>query len=164
MSRFHGENKAGFELFGQPQIGQAELLTPFHTPVITHMVLSDVFHVMDREGSMPRCVAMRIDRLDTRHHLVSPVEKLDDILQRINSRTKVIFIANPNNPTGTLISRDELDDFMDKVPLSVVVVLDEAYHEFLHPEDDPEIDDDFDVFIATQNVTVAADETTTANF
>ncbi len=71
-------------------------------------------------------------------NLVDYKLRLDDVLQRITSRTKIIFIANPNNPTGTLISRGELDDFIDRVPLGVVVVLDEAYHEFLPPKDDPE--------------------------
>jgi histidinol-phosphate aminotransferase len=64
--------------------------------------------------------------------------RLDDLLDKITSKTKVIFIANPNNPTGTLIPRQELDDFMGKVPPGVVVVLDEAYYEFLPPEHDPD--------------------------
>ncbi len=49
----------------------------------------------------------------------------------INDRTKLVYIANPNNPTGTMVGEDELDRFMDRVPESVMVVLDEAYYEFL---------------------------------
>jgi histidinol-phosphate aminotransferase len=49
----------------------------------------------------------------------------------INPRTREIFIANPNNPTGTLVSQDEIDRFMERVPEHVVVVFDEAYYEFL---------------------------------
>jgi histidinol-phosphate aminotransferase len=49
----------------------------------------------------------------------------------INDRTKVVYIANPNNPTGTMVSERELDRFIDRVPKNVVVALDEAYYEFL---------------------------------
>jgi len=49
----------------------------------------------------------------------------------INDRTKIVYIANPNNPTGTMVSEEELDRFVDRVPKNVVVALDEAYYEFL---------------------------------
>lgn len=53
----------------------------------------------------------------------------------INTRTKLVFIANPNNPTGTWLARDNLHAFLKRVPPNVVVVLDEAYFEFVtHPE------------------------------
>jgi histidinol-phosphate aminotransferase len=48
--------------------------------------------------------------------------------------TRVVFIANPNNPTGTLVSNDELEAFLKAVPSHVVVVLDEAYGEYLPAE------------------------------
>jgi len=56
---------------------------------------------------------------------------LEGMLAAITPRTKEIFIANPNNPTGTLLSQEEIDRFMDRVPEHVVVVFDEAYYEFL---------------------------------
>ena len=55
---------------------------------------------------------------------------LDRILAAINSETRIVFIANPNNPTGTLLAPAELDRFMAKVPEQVCVVLDEAYSDF----------------------------------
>lgn len=55
---------------------------------------------------------------------------LDAILERITPKTKVIFIANPNNPTGTWLNKDQLHAFMKQVPEEVVVVLDEAYYEY----------------------------------
>ncbi len=60
---------------------------------------------------------------------------LDAMAAAITPRTREIFIANPNNPTGTLVSQEEIDRFMAKIPPHVVVVFDEAYHEFL--EDAP---------------------------
>ena len=55
---------------------------------------------------------------------------LDGFLAAINEKTKLIFIANPNNPTGNFLTEAEVDRFLAKVPENVVVVLDEAYTEF----------------------------------
>ncbi|MFZ6647189.1 histidinol-phosphate transaminase [Undibacterium sp. TJN25] len=59
---------------------------------------------------------------------------LDAMLAAITHDTKLIFIANPNNPTGTFLPAAAIEAFLRKVPASVVVVLDEAYNEFLAPE------------------------------
>ena len=59
------------------------------------------------------------------------------MLRAIGPQTRLIFITNPNNPTGTKVSQEELDAFMDKVPAHVVVVLDEAYIEYLDDKDKP---------------------------
>jgi len=56
---------------------------------------------------------------------------------RITPRTKLIFICNPNNPTGTYVSRLETDAFLDRVPETAVVVFDEAYFEFVQGADFP---------------------------
>lgn len=48
----------------------------------------------------------------------------------VNAHTRLVFIANPNNPTGTIVTDSELDEFLATIPSSVVVVLDEAYFEF----------------------------------
>lgn len=55
---------------------------------------------------------------------------LEGALQKITEKTKVVFLCNPNNPTGTVIPADELKAFMKQVPENVLVVIDEAYHEF----------------------------------
>lgn len=60
---------------------------------------------------------------------------LDGFLKAIDAHTRVVFIANPNNPTGTFLPREKLLAFMQHVPREVLVVLDEAYNEFLRPED-----------------------------
>jgi len=59
---------------------------------------------------------------------------LDAMLAAINDDTRLLFVANPNNPTGTFIEGPALEAFLDKVPRNVVVVLDEAYTEYLAPE------------------------------
>ena len=55
----------------------------------------------------------------------------ESILKEISKRTRIIFIANPNNPTGSIIMRDELKYFLKKVPENIVVVIDGAYAEFV---------------------------------
>ena len=62
---------------------------------------------------------------------------LNGILEKINSRTKLIYIANPNNPTGTIITEEEQRNFLNKVPKNICVVLDEAYYEFAEGKDYP---------------------------
>ncbi|MDO9543486.1 MAG: histidinol-phosphate transaminase [Kiritimatiellia bacterium] len=63
---------------------------------------------------------------------------LKAMLAAITPRTKVVFIANPNNPTGTMVKADELHAFMNRVPPHVLVALDEAYIELLPPEMQPD--------------------------
>lgn len=55
------------------------------------------------------------------------------LLQAIETDTRLLFIANPNNPTGTLIAPDELLALIEQVPSNVLVLLDEAYYEYLAP-------------------------------
>ncbi|MCU7799088.1 MAG: histidinol-phosphate transaminase [gamma proteobacterium symbiont of Lucinoma myriamae] len=60
---------------------------------------------------------------------------LDAMLTAISDKTRLIFIANPNNPTGTCLSADDLRTFLQKVPKNIVVVIDEAYEEYAaHPQ------------------------------
>lgn len=60
----------------------------------------------------------------------------DALLDAITDRTELIFIANPNNPTGTLLSGDAVERFMQRVPPHLIVIFDEAYYDFVdHPPD-----------------------------
>jgi histidinol-phosphate aminotransferase len=60
---------------------------------------------------------------------------LNAMLASITDNTKLVFVANPNNPTGTLLSDDVIYAFLSKVPSSVIVVLDQAYIEYLDTTD-----------------------------
>ena len=55
---------------------------------------------------------------------------LEAIANTIDRNTRIVFIANPNNPTGTILSADEIDDLVDRLPEHVLLVLDEAYGDF----------------------------------
>ncbi|WP_230072766.1 histidinol-phosphate transaminase [Rhodococcoides fascians] len=62
------------------------------------------------------------------------VHDLDAMLDAITERTRLIFVCNPNNPSGTVVQRDKLVAFLDAVPSNVLVVLDEAYFEYTRPD------------------------------
>ena len=62
---------------------------------------------------------------------------LEAMVESITSDTRVVFVANPNNPTGTWIRKNELEKFLQAVPLYVVIVLDEAYFEYAMEADYP---------------------------
>ena len=64
------------------------------------------------------------------------VHDLDAMADAITEETRLVFIANPNNPTGTLVGQAEIDRFMDRLPEHVVAVFDEAYFEFLEEAPD----------------------------
>lgn len=72
-------------------------------------------------------------------HIVVPARNhghdLEAMAAAIDADTRLVFIANPNNPTGTFIPGVEIEAFLRKVPANVVVVLDEAYNEYLAEED-----------------------------
>ncbi|MEC9129284.1 MAG: histidinol-phosphate transaminase [Actinomycetota bacterium] len=81
---------------------------------------------------------------DERHDLPLMLEAIDD-------STRIVFVCNPNNPTGEAVRRDELTEFIDAVPSDVIVVLDEAYREFISDTDVP---DGLDFFHGQNNVVV----------
>src|SRR4029453_6433579 len=58
-------------------------------------------------------------------------QDLDAMLDAVTPKTRFIFIPNPNNPTGTLISQRHIASFMSRVPENIIVLFDEAYFEFL---------------------------------
>jgi len=70
-------------------------------------------------GGSLKIVPMRNDGFD-----------LDAMAAAVDASTRVVFLANPNNPTGTLVDADAVDRFLAKIPPTVVVVLDEAYYDF----------------------------------
>jgi histidinol-phosphate aminotransferase len=74
-------------------------------------------------GAVPVKVPLRDERYD-----------LDAMLEAITPKTSLVFVCHPNNPTGTTNTRAELDAFLDRVPGHVLVVIDQAYREYVdHP-------------------------------
>ncbi|MGK0272254.1 MAG: histidinol-phosphate aminotransferase [Cocleimonas sp.] len=75
--------------------------------------------------------------LDSDHDENPYGHDLDAMAALINDKTSVIFIANPNNPTGTWLKSDELKKFINKVPTHIIVVVDEAYCEYVESAEYP---------------------------
>jgi histidinol-phosphate aminotransferase len=69
----------------------------------------------------------------------------------ITGRTRLILVCNPNNPTGTVVRRAELTEFLDRVPADCLVVLDEAYHEYVR---DPDVPDGLTLYPDRPNLAV----------
>ena len=91
-------------------------------------------------GAVPRQVPLRDHRYD-----------LDAMLEAIGPKTKLVYVCHPNNPTGTMNTRAELDTFLDKVPEHVLTVLDQAYYEYI---DDPDYVDGLEYLKAGRRVVV----------
>jgi histidinol-phosphate aminotransferase len=90
-----------------------EVITSEHA-FIAYKLIAAVFGARTIEVPSP----------DLRHHL-------DAMLSAITPRTRLIFIANPNNPTGTLLTQSEIDTFIAALPDRIVVAIDEAYFEYV---------------------------------
>ncbi len=74
---------------------------------------------------------------------------LDALADAITAATRMVFVCTPNNPTGTTLRRAELERFLDRVPSDVLVVIDEAYREFV---DDPDFPDGIELARERDNV------------
>jgi histidinol-phosphate aminotransferase len=84
-------------------------------------------------GAIARTVPLEEGRYD-----------LDGLLEAITERTKLVYICHPNNPTGTMNTRAELDDYFGRVPERVLTVLDQAYFEYV---DDPDYADGIEDYL-----------------
>ncbi|WP_042938168.1 histidinol-phosphate transaminase [Rhodococcus sp. AW25M09] len=82
------------------------------------------------------------------------VHDLDAMLAAITERTHLIFVCNPNNPTGTVVQREKLTAFLDAVPSNILVVLDEAYFEYTRPGTDGDHIDGVELARGRRNVIV----------
>jgi histidinol-phosphate aminotransferase len=89
-----------------------EAVIPHPSFVVYPMIVQAV-------GGIRVVVTLKDQRLD-----------LEAMARAITPMTKMVFIANPNNPTATIVTADEVEHFMDRVPDKVIVVFDEAYIEF----------------------------------
>ena len=98
-----------------------------------NIVMADKAFVVYRlVADMFRAKTITVPMRDFTHDLPA-------MLRAITPETRLVFVANPNNPTGTMVEAAALDDFIAKVPEHVVVVLDEAYVELLPPDRQPDV-------------------------
>ena len=88
---------------------------------------------------------------DVRVPLRDETHDLTAMADAISPRTRVIFVCNPNNPTGTVVRRPELEEFLGRVPDGCLVVLDEAYSDYVR---DPGVPDGIELYRDRPNVAV----------
>ena len=97
------------------------------------MIMADrAFAIFRLVGLMFQANVVSVPMKNFKHDLPA-------MLKAITPRTKVVFIANPNNPTGTRVRNEDIYDFLDRVPEHVVVAMDEAYVELLPAGEQPDL-------------------------
>ena len=102
-------------------------LRPGEEAVVPHPSFVVYPMIVQAAGGIRVVVTLKEHRLD-----------LDAMARAITPLTKLVFIANPNNPTATIVTRDEVDAFMARIPETVIAVFDEAYIEFAQGPDFPD--------------------------
>ena len=130
LSEFHSLNDENFILGN----GTNEVLE-----IIAHAFLDPTDSVVFSEGAF--VVYQIVSQLSCSKMSISPMKNythdLEDISKRVNEKTKIIFLANPNNPTGTSFGELELLKLLEEVPKNILVVVDEAYCHFVTDENYP---------------------------
>ncbi len=86
------------------------------------------FVVYESVANIAPCRLVKVSLNDRYEH------DLPAMARKLNERTRIVFLANPNNPTGTIVRREEVEGFLGDAPDSALVVLDEAYFEFADGE------------------------------
>ncbi|RKN72462.1 histidinol-phosphate transaminase [Paenibacillus ginsengarvi] len=118
-------------------IARAYLVQGDETVMATH-TFPQYKHNCEIEGA----VCIEVPLQDGKHDLPAMLAKISD-------KTKIVWVCNPNNPTGTVVAKAELEEFLQQVPSSVLVVLDEAYIEYCSS---PELSDGIEVISRYKNV------------
>ena len=109
----NGSNEI-IEFLGHAFLNRGDNIVTSEFAFIAYKIIARLFDAEAIEVASP----------DYRHDLAA-------MLKAVTPRTRLIFIANPNNPTGTLAGQAEIEQFMQRLPENVIAVFDEAYYEFL---------------------------------
>lgn len=107
------------------------LARAFLAPGDEAVMADQTFVIYKMEVTATHGVPVVIPLKEWRHDL--PV-----MADAVTSRTRLLFVCNPNNPTGTMVSASEVDTMMARLPEQVIVVFDEAYYEYAHSRDFPD--------------------------
>jgi len=113
------------------------LAETFLTPQV-NAVYDQYSFVVYRLAVQATGATARIASSRPRDHKQPLSHDLDAMLALVDRDTRLVFIANPNNPTGTWVDRDNLYRFLQKLPGHVIAVIDEAYHEYARGNDFPD--------------------------
>jgi len=97
----------------------------------------DTFIISESSFIMAKIVAQVMDSRLIEVPLKEYRHDLDAILKTITSDTKIVYLDNPMNPIGALITQEEVSEFMEKIPEDIVVAFDEAYYEYVNKDSYP---------------------------
>lgn len=126
--------------------GSDEVITliarAFFLPGDETIMADQTFSVYKSSADIEGAVSIEVPLKDGKHDL-------EAMLDAVTDKTKIIWICNPNNPTGTIVSPEELTSFVERVPEHVLVVLDEAYIEYVAKELTP---DSFELVAGHKNL------------
>lgn len=103
------------------------LLNPGDECIMGEVTFSRYMHSTQLMGGKSVIIPMKDNALD--------IEKMVD---SITDKTKIIWFCNPNNPTGTIFTKDQFEKVIDKIPSNVVIIMDEAYIEYVTSKDFPD--------------------------
>lgn len=108
------------------------------------VMADETFPQYKHNAEIENAIVIEVPLKDGKHDL-------PEMLSKISNKTKVVWICNPNNPTGTIVAHEELVSFMNAVPEQVMVVLDEAYGEYI---DNPAYSDGIQLLKQFRNLVV----------
>ncbi|HLU61119.1 MAG TPA: histidinol-phosphate transaminase [Gammaproteobacteria bacterium] len=138
LAKYHGVNPKQITLGSGSdhilELAARVFLGPGRSAVISRYGFA-IYNIVAKAA----CAELRIAEANAPDHPTQPYgHNLDNMLAMIDDSTRMLFIANPNNPTGTWLSRAEMQRFLDAVPREVVVLVDEAYVDYVHEPDYPD--------------------------
>jgi len=113
------------------ELAARAFLTPEHEAVFSEHAFAVYPLVTQAIGA-----TARVAKANPPDHAMPYGHDLAAMRSSISDRTRIVFVANPNNPTGTWLKTAELEEFLSSVPKSVIVVVDEAYGEYVEAEAD----------------------------
>ncbi|QJD82435.1 histidinol-phosphate transaminase [Cohnella herbarum] len=124
LAKHHGVNTDQI-IFG---VGSDEVILmiarAFLVPGDETIMADQTFPIYKHNAKVENATIIEVPLKDGTHDLPA-------MLERVTDKTKIVWVCNPNNPTGTINSADEVESFLSKVPSHVLVVLDEAYCEYV---------------------------------
>jgi histidinol-phosphate aminotransferase len=109
------------------ELAMRTFMRPGDEAVMAHQAFVVYRLVIQAGGGVSRVVPL--------HHFTHDLEAM---AAAITSNTRIVFLANPNNPTGTIYRRDQWQRFLDRIPADVLLVVDEAYFEYVEDSDYPD--------------------------
>ena len=110
-----------------------------HLLALTFLQPGDEIIQGDPSFTMYEIYASQANAVPVKVPLRNFAHDLDAMADAVTDKTRMVFIANPNNPTGTLVRRGAVERFLDRLPPSILVVFDEAYDEYVTDPEKPDL-------------------------